>query len=242
MRVNAEAIRPGLIRIDTENVAALTLTPASALRGNGDNVTVVWNGKSQETRAVDGVINLAQSNITSRTLRKRPELPGLLSDVINTPFAVVVGTTSTNAQMRKHCAQKADAFAQLWQQWQHQPLRFFKDTEISAADQEKYSLILIGGADSNAITRKLWKRIPLKVTADAVTIDGRRFVAKDAVVPDDLSEPVERAALRHGGCRDLGSGNVFLEAAGRAPGAWLCAPAVRLVDCGWPNPVRRSAG
>ena len=182
MRADAEVIRPGLIRIDTENVAALSLTPASALRGNGDDVTVVWNGKSQEIKAVDGVINLAQSNITSRTLRKRPELPGLLSDVVNTPFAVVVGTTSTDAQMRKHCAQKADAFAQLWQQWQHQPLRLFKDTEISAADQENYSLILIGGADSNAISRKLSKLIPLKVSADAVTIDGRRFATKDAVV------------------------------------------------------------
>jgi hypothetical protein len=181
MRVDAEVVRPGVVRIDSENVAAMTLTLPPELRGQTGTVTAVWNGKPHELISDSNTVVLANSAMNTRDLRKRPGLEGPLPDIINTPFAVVVGTTSRDPLMRQYCAQKAEAFAALWRIWQHQPLRFFKDTEISRADQQKYSLILIGGADANSVTRSLGSRLPLAVTANSVTIGGRRIAATDAV-------------------------------------------------------------
>lgn len=182
IRAEAEVIRPGTVRVDSDNAAVLSLSLPAELRGNGDVVTVVWNGKSQEVKPVSGVIELRKPAAVASGLRKHPELAGALSDVIRTPFAIVVGTISRDPQMREFCAQKAAAMAALWRRWQHQPLRTFKDAEISRADQERYSLILIGGADSNAVTRTLAAKLPFKVAIDSVTVDQHRIATTDAVL------------------------------------------------------------
>jgi hypothetical protein len=183
MDVDAEVLEPGLIRLDTRNVREITLAPPPALRGGDGSVQVVWNGVTHHlTLSAEGRTRLSASEASPSPLQKRAALEGSLSSLINTPFAVVVGTASLDALMRQRCQEKADAFAQLWDAWQHVPPRVFRDDEITAAEEQQYSLLLIGGADANSVTRRIASRLPLQVAKDAVTIDGRRLPVSDAVV------------------------------------------------------------
>jgi hypothetical protein len=83
--------------------------------------------------------------------------------------------------MNRLCREKAATIANLWEQWQHQKPRMFTDRQLTAQDEAHYSLLLVGGADANLVTRRLQPRLPLLVERDGITIDGRRFESSDAV-------------------------------------------------------------
>jgi hypothetical protein len=148
MDVDAEVIAPGLLRLDTRNVAAVALSPPARFGPSSGSWQVVWNGQPYTVDRRDGQLQL--SSTKAGPLRKRPGLEGPLSDVIATPFAVVVGTASPEPQMRQRCREKAEAFARLWETWQRVPPRVFRDDEITSAQEQAYSLLLVGGADARA--------------------------------------------------------------------------------------------
>jgi poly(3-hydroxybutyrate) depolymerase len=180
IRVVAEVLQPGLVRIDSTNVAALTLDLPAALRGSAKQLRVVWNGQPHELNAANG--GELGSMPSNSKLSKRAGLEGPLPAVIATPFAVVVGTTSSDPRMREIIQARADFFAQQWLTWQHQPLRMLKDTEVTAEHEKAYSLVLLGGADANAITRKLAKQLPFEASRNGIVVDGRSWKVKDSVL------------------------------------------------------------
>jgi predicted esterase len=179
IRVAAEVLQPGLVRIDSTNVAALTIHLPAALRGPTEKLRVIWNGQAHELNAARGG---ELGTIPSAKLVKRAGLAGPLSAVVATPFALVVGTISTDARMRETIQARADYLAQQWLGWQHQPLRMLKDTEVTAEHEKAYSLMLIGGADANAVTRKLARQLPFAATRNEIRVDGRVWQAKDSVL------------------------------------------------------------
>jgi hypothetical protein len=140
---------------------------------------------------------------------KNPGREGRLTYFFGTPFAVVVGTTSKDAALRNGLAAKAEALADIWERWQHVRPRVFRDVDLAAADQKRYSLLLLGGPEANAVTARLAAKLPLKVTKDSVSVDGRRFAVSDAVAqvlyrhPQNeeryllLVEPTSAAGLRY---------------------------------------------
>lgn len=188
IRVMAEVIEPGVIRIDSSNVAALDLALPDSLRGKRDVLSVVWNGQSQEVAVRNGIVQLGSAPATG--LSKRVGLEGPLPAVIATPFAVVTGTISSDAQMREIVQGHADLLARQWRNWQHQPLRMIKDTKLTAADEKAYSLILLGGPDANAVTRRLARKLPFNASAKAITVDGRDWQLTDAVLQAIYPSPV----------------------------------------------------
>lgn len=237
MDVDAEVLRPGLIRLDTQNVGAIRLSPPPALRGQLA-LKVVWNGVHlKATPDPDGTILLQKPDAKVETGDKRAGLQGGLSNFIATPFAVVMGTSSADPRMRTYCREKAEAFVQQWMNWQHVKPRLFRDVELTPADEQHYSLLLVGGADANLVSRRLVPRLPLRVTADAVTIDGHHFTAHDAVVQMIYPNPLARTRY------------VMVVAATSADGMYFwesCRPvehAIRLSNraSGLDHP-RRSAG
>jgi hypothetical protein len=68
-----------------------------------------------------------------------------------------------------------------WDRQQHQPVRWFNDTELSDAQLARYSLLLLGDAQANAVSRKLGASLPLTLAGDVITLAGRAFRAPDAV-------------------------------------------------------------
>lgn len=182
MVVDAEIVAANTIRVDSENVLALTLSPGPGLIDASKPVKVVWNGDAQTVRVLDGHLKLHAPGLEEGALQKSSAVAGPVSDIFNAPFAIVVGTASADPAMNEIIQRKGEALVDFWRQWQRQPPRVFKDSELSDQDAARYSLILIGGADANLVTRRLAAKLPLEIAADQVKIDGRPIAVHDAYV------------------------------------------------------------
>ncbi|WP_161965657.1 prolyl oligopeptidase family serine peptidase [Steroidobacter cummioxidans] len=195
IRAEAEVVKPGLVRIDSENLAAFDLTLPQSLRGSTQELELVWNGQSQRAQLDNGVARIGMALSKPRGVRKRPGVEGPIPDIINLPFMVVVGTTSRDPHMRRSIEERARDLQDVWMAWQYQPLRVMRDVDVSAADERAYSLILLGGADANAVTRRLGNRLPMSVSAHSIEVDGKRWTVDDAVL--QMIYPSPRAEHRY---------------------------------------------
>lgn len=177
IEVRATLVSSDVLRLDTKNVAALQFAPPARLR------TVVWNGRTVNPGSAKGGIHVlvAPDRATDGKYRKSDRREGRLTYFFNTPFAIVVGTSSKDAAMNRVLAQKAATLADLWERWQHAKPRVLRDTELTIDDARRYSLLLVGGPRENSVSRRFARQLPLAVTRDSVTVDGRRFATQDAV-------------------------------------------------------------
>jgi dienelactone hydrolase len=183
MAADAEAVGPNAIRLDTANVVAVTLSPGAPLVDPARPLRVSWNGAPARTVTLEkGRVTLFAEGYSRAPGEKSARVAGPIGDALTGPFAVVVGTVSSDAGLRELCSRKAQAIADFWSASQHQPVRLYKDVEIPEADLARYSLLLIGGPDANAVTRKLAASLPLRISGGEVVIAGRTFEAPDAAV------------------------------------------------------------
>jgi len=182
MVVDAEVVDRNVIRLDTQNVLDIVLSPSAALVDPAKPIKVVWNGASQEMPLQDGKLHLTSPNYKPAALHKNQRLPGSMVDFTVTPFAIVIGTSSKDPEMAEMCRQKAKTLIDAWRDWQKQEPRVFQDTELKDADMARYSLLLIGGPEANRVTAKLAAKLPLQISADRITIDGKGFPVKDAAL------------------------------------------------------------
>jgi len=179
----AEIVGPNTVRLDTENAWEVALSPRGPLIDAGKPLKVIWNGADVRTVPMkDGRLTLQAQGYPPGPLVKKPGLEGPIELGTCTPFAIVQGTISTDPVMRRMCERMAENVATGWEKWQHARPRFFKDTEIAKEDTAKYSLLLIGGPDANAVTKALGEKLPLQIAGDNITLDGRTFHAPDAAV------------------------------------------------------------
>jgi len=183
MQADVEVPAPNVIRLNTKNVLEITLTPRAPLIDPDKPVRILWNNTDLRTVTMNGgAITLRAQNYQPAVLHKRPELEGPANDLYNTPFAIVVGTISPDPIMRRLCDRAAQRLLAWWHERFHSAPRYFRDIEISEAEQARYSLLLLGGPADNAVAAALSTRIPLQITANAVTIDGHAFPVHDAAV------------------------------------------------------------
>ena len=172
----------GQVRLDTRNVAAVTLTPGeSGLPAAGESLQVTWNGKLYLARPTAEGYLLHADTYQPRPGDKDPAREGRLTYFFGTPFAIVIGTRSKDPAMAGGITAKATALADLWERWQHARPRLFLDTQVTPQIEKQYSLLLLGGPGENRVSARLAAKLPLKVTRDSVSIDGRRFATTDAV-------------------------------------------------------------
>jgi hypothetical protein len=184
MLADVEIMGPNTIRLDTENVVGVTLSPRGSLIDSAEPLEIIWNSTDRRVeRLKDGRVTLWANGYgcDPGELSKRPELEGPISDVINTPFAIVRGSIARDPAMREQCEQATLALIRHWEGTQHCSPRHFSDVELSDAEMARYSLILIGGPDENLVAQKLKDRLPLLVLADRMVLDGRSFKAVDAI-------------------------------------------------------------
>ncbi len=194
MVVDAEVVDRNVIRLDTENVLDIVLTPGAALIDAAKPVKVVWNGDARDLRVQDGALRLTSSSYQPAKLHKSPALPGSFTpDFFMTPYAVVVGTSSKDPEMVALCKEKAQGFVDAWKDWQKVTPRVFLDTEISDTDIARYSLMLIGGPDANRVSARLSAKLPLRLSTNAIRIDGKEFKVGDAAVQMLYPNPMNAA-------------------------------------------------
>lgn len=179
MVVDAEVIGGNTVRVDTQNVRAISLTPGPGLVDPAKPVKIVWNGTATEHTSTHGGIELG-APVAAHA--KNARIAGPLGEILNTPFIIVTGTASPDPEMNALLQLKAQALFDFWQDWQKQPPRMVKDSELSDGDAARFSLVLIGGADANLVSRRLADKLPVKVTPDRIEIDGHAYPATDARV------------------------------------------------------------
>jgi len=183
MHVEARVVDRTTIRLDTANVLQVRLTPPASLVETAAPIRVLWNGRDTGPRPlVAGAVTLRAPGYQPWKRHKRPELAGPIDEVTTTPFAIVVGTISSDPAMRRFCRLRAEAARDGWETWQHVRPRYFIDTEMTDEQIRRYSLRLFGGPGANAVTRKLAGQIPLSIAPDSIAVGGRIFAATDAAV------------------------------------------------------------
>ncbi len=192
MVADAEVVGPNTIRVDTRNVVRLSLSPGAPLIDPARAVKVVWNGDASTRKLESGRMELHAQGGDRAAAEKIAGIAGPIGDIFNTPFAIVTGTAAADPAMKDVCRAKGEALAKFWKQWQRQPARVFQDSELSDADAARYSLILIGGADANLVTRRFASKLPVEIGPDHVSIRGRSFVASDARVQAIFPHPLNR--------------------------------------------------
>ncbi len=183
INVDAEVLASNYLRLNTENVLEIVLTPPSSLIDLTKPARVLWN--NSELLAVpfiNGKLVLRARGYQPPALCKRPELEGPANDLYNTPFAVVVGTIAPDPLMRRLCARAAERYVAAWDERFHAKPRVLTDTAITADEQARYSLLLFGGPNENAVARAMRAQLPLTITRHAVIIDGRKFDVRDAAM------------------------------------------------------------
>jgi dienelactone hydrolase len=198
---DAEVLSPHALRLNTDNVLEIALTPPPALLDATKPVQVLWNNDTLLTvTPVNGRLTLRAPGYVPAPLAKRPELEGPVTDLYNTPFAVVVGTMSPDPLMRAMCARAARRYCDAWAERFHSRPRCFVDTAMTSTEQAKYSLLLIGGPGENAVAAQMAAKLPFAIetlvsgTADPTIelpassysarfrIGDRGFIARNAAV------------------------------------------------------------
>jgi len=212
MLADAELVDRNVIRLDTQNVVDVVITPGPLIDA-ATPVRVVWNGAARDMSVpANGELRLTDATYKPAKLHKDRALPGSFEDFFNTPFAIVVGTSSKDARVNAICRAQAEQFASQWEQWQKYRPRYFLDTEISDTDIARYSLLLIGGPEANGVASRLAPQVPLRIRGDVITIAGQSYEAKNAGV--QMLYPNPRNPQRY----------LWLTAATSASGLGFAAP------------------
>jgi len=85
--LDAEVAAPNTIRVDTQNVLALTLSPGAALIDPAKDVKVIWNGEARTVRSEGGRLKLRARSIAKGRSRRTRRWPGrwVTSSILPSP-------------------------------------------------------------------------------------------------------------------------------------------------------------
>ena len=183
MVVDAEVLNGNIIRIDSKNILEVVLFPGNQLIDYSKPIKVVWNGKILPFNNVQNQkIVLREEEYSPAPIIKTPKIAGPIIDFQNTPYLIVLGTTSQSPQMMKNIQQKAGVMISDWKSAQKFEPRVKNDVEVTEADLKAYSILLFGGPEDNSITKRIFEKIPFQVNKNEISVDGKVFKAQDAVL------------------------------------------------------------
>ena len=183
MTLQARLFAPNAIRLVTSNVQSLLLTLPPALFDAAQPIFVLWNNRPVASfMPADGAIRLALPGYRQQTRQKRAGCEGPVSDVYQTPFAIVIGTQSPDPAMNEACREVAAALVARWEKNQNWTPRVFDDRNLTRAQADEYSLILIGGPGENAVAARLAPRLPVRITSTSITLGPKTIEATDAAL------------------------------------------------------------
>ncbi|MBL9128886.1 MAG: prolyl oligopeptidase family serine peptidase [Verrucomicrobiales bacterium] len=190
-RVVAELRPEGTIEITTTNVVGLTLSIEPGLypypldrrpllRVDGQPLTGKLPGTDRSWvtrihRTRDGWI---LGGFATYGPRKRPGLQGPVDDAFMEPFLFVRPTgPALNPATEKWVASEMDRAIREWRRQYRGDVRIKDDTAVTLEDYRRYHLVLWGDPRSNSLLRDMAERLPVRWTAENVTLPDRTFSA-----------------------------------------------------------------
>ncbi len=184
-RAEIEAKRMGnrsRYEIKTKNLTRLTL------RETERAATVVIDG---QTLAVTGAAELVLAKTGGKWevtrgaeagLRKRHGLQGPIDDAFLEPFLIVKPTgTPWNPAAQEQALAILARFDRQYQLAYRGQLRVKDDRDVTAADFEKYHVVLFGDPGSNRWIERVAAKLPLTWGRETVAMGGQRFPAGEVL-------------------------------------------------------------
>ena len=158
--------------IRTKNVARLELASSAAVSIDGKQL----HGRVFEKK------NGAWSAAGKPGLRKRHGMQGPIDDAFLESFLCVRPTGKPlSAEAGAYATRKLDEFTKNFAKYFRADPRIKDDRDVTAADIEHSNLILFGDPGSNSVIARVLGKLPLRWTADAITLAGKKFSAADHV-------------------------------------------------------------
>lgn len=180
--VESDVEADGTLHLDTENVAALSvsrtiaetltiddsrefeLTDAAA--GRLPQVYFVKEGDAWQLLNYDD----SQSFLEPSEPRKRRGLQGPIDDAFSQPFLVVRGTgTPWSEHHQAYVDWNLQQFLKEFDQWMRGQVRVIDDTALTPEQIEDNNIVLFGDPGSNSVLAKIVDKLPLDWTKDEVT-------------------------------------------------------------------------
>lgn len=106
--------------------------------------------------------------------KKAPEESGPISRVFAERFVVVEASQGGEAE-RNGCRQISQSFQEAWRRTQFGGCRVVQDTALTEQEELTSNLVIIGNARTNAVWGRLAGQLPMKLSGDAIEIDGNRY-------------------------------------------------------------------
>lgn len=194
-RVRAAILAGNTVRIDAENVTALSLAMPSGLApfDLSAAVKVILNGKEMtgpkpgSDRSWEAKFNLADGQwlagaLPENGLRKRHALQGPIDDAFMQSFLVVRPTgKSSNEKVSAWVASEMAHFTNEWRRHFRGDARVKDDSAVTDADIAAHNLILWGDVESNQLLAKLAEKFPIKWSKENVSVGNKSFASANHV-------------------------------------------------------------
>lgn len=198
-RVNAEITDNQSVKVDTQNVSALTLSmppglcpldttakPLVALDGQPIAAPGVLSDRSWTAhfRKTNGQWAVSEKREAGVELSKRHGLQGPIDDAFMDSFLMVVPTgTPLNEKVGAWTASEQAHAITHWRNQFRGEARVKKDIEITEEDIAAHNLILWGDPQSNVLLSKIANKLPIRW-------DSQGVHTGDAIFPVDRYVPV----------------------------------------------------
>jgi predicted esterase len=178
----------GTLRIDTENVAALSIA-----RGAADRVRLDGDEPIPLEPAADGLLpdvyfvrgetewellgyDDSLTFLENPDLQKRPHLQGPIDDAFMEPFLCVRGTGQPWSEAHQAWANWTLArFEREFDQWMRGKVPVVADVDLTDEQIAEKHLILFGDPGSNRVLARVIDQLPLTWTRDGLRIAGQSY-------------------------------------------------------------------
>jgi predicted esterase len=204
--VDAE-IKDGTITVTTENIAQFTIHISSELisqkemnlKVNGqelrcklsgnDFITLQKKGRQFQLKKSEKH-KLLQRPSRIKNVSKSPALFGPIKKAYFSPFILIYGTQggSDSTEINLHHARIE---AQNWWLRGNGYVEIIPDIEVNSEIVRRYNLIIFGGPETNAVSAKIMKDLPISIENGRLIIDGQEIekddVAFQMVYPNPLN-------------------------------------------------------
>ncbi len=171
--VSAQCGDDGALKLETKNVAALTLNLADLPKPT----KIHWNGKEHAGEIpADGKLALGNAAAAS-PLRKTPTLCGPARDALNSRFLFVYGTGGDDDAQKTNLEIALNA-ANQWKRFSAGRARVMADSKVSDADLKSQNLLLVGTPADNSVMARLGDAFPIKWSKERYTLGHRSFPAE----------------------------------------------------------------
>ena len=195
--IDARHLGAGRFEVTTKNVGAFTLDvrhvaqPPSAVWERPQarapvphTAEVVVDGQSVKAKGpTPTFVRSRRGNWSDgrlpRSLAKRAGLEGPVGDVFLSSFLLVRGTTSEDAWEREVIRREVEARVHDWQRMYGCRPRTKDDTAVTDDDIARHNLVLYGGPDANAVTKRIARKLPIRIERDRIRVGRHSFRGGD---------------------------------------------------------------